>query len=172
MYPGTRENQIYHYFAECAPIEKVIMSKHKKERKACGFCFIVFKTPRGAQLAKTYMHRSRLNRRMIKVDFDIGFEDGREFGRGDLGGQKRDDFNEDGTKKPVPIEEDKPEEDSGTNAGDGDGAWAAAEGDWNTGGEEKGGDQQSGEWNTAQSGDWDTGAQPEVDTKADQAPSW
>ena len=83
---------------------------------------------------------------MIKVDLDIGYQDGREFGRGDLGGQKRDDFEEDGTKKPVPVEEDQegggdggdagePVDDAGWDTGAGDEAAAPAGGDgaWDTG---------------------------------------
>ena len=66
------------------------------------------------------MNRARLDRRVLKVDIDVGFSDGREFGRGDLGGQKRDDFNEDGTKKPVPVEEDQGEnKEDGVQGGEG-----------------------------------------------------
>ena len=104
-----RESQIYHFFEKCGRIFKVVQSKHKKEKKNCGFYFVVFQIPEGARNAVSYLNRSRLDRRVLKVDLDVGFSDGREFGRGDLGGQKRDDFNEDGTKKPVPVEEDQGE---------------------------------------------------------------
>ena len=107
LYFGTRENQIYHYFLEAGPIKRLIMSKHKKEKKSWGFCFIEYEDHQSARNAVRYLHRTKLDRRVLKVDLDVGFSDGREFGRGDLGGQKRDDYNEDGTKKPVPVEEDE-----------------------------------------------------------------
>ena len=88
-----------------------------------------------------------LDRRTLKVDYDIGFDDGREFGRGDLGGQKADDFDEEGNKKPVPVEEDA-EGDGGSAFTDGGGSGENAPG---------------GEWKV-ESGDgdagWDTGAAP------------
>ena len=68
-----RESQIYHFFEKCGKILKVVQSKHKKEKKNCGFFFVVFQNQQGVLNAVSYMNRARLDRQVLKVDIDVGF---------------------------------------------------------------------------------------------------
>ena len=42
-----------------------------------------------------YISGTKLDDRSVRVDFDAGFTDGRQFGRGASGGQVRDEFRQD-----------------------------------------------------------------------------
>jgi RNA recognition motif-containing protein len=62
------------------------------EGHSCGFCFVIYETKREAELACEYISRTRLNGRIIRVDMDPGYIEGREKGRGTSGQQRREDF--------------------------------------------------------------------------------
>ncbi|CAI2381791.1 unnamed protein product [Moneuplotes crassus] len=159
LYPGTRESQIHHFFSICGPISNIIMSKHKKEKKPCGFCFIVFHNHESAVRAVEQLNRAKLDRRTIKVDYDVGFKEGREYGRGDLGGQKYDDYDEEGLKKPVPVEEDMGE----GEGGDGDTKDEASE--------PSGENAPGGEWKV-EGGSWDDSEQANPTPPGDDCGGW
>jgi nuclear cap-binding protein subunit 2 len=42
-----------------------------------------------------YVNQTRLDDRIIRTDWDAGFIDGRQFGRGRSGGQVRDEYRKD-----------------------------------------------------------------------------
>lgn len=55
-----------------------------------GFCFVEYYTRQDAEHAMRYINQTRLDDRIIRTDWDAGFIDGRQFGRGRSGGQVRD----------------------------------------------------------------------------------
>lgn len=89
---STTEEQLYELFASAGVPERVIMGLNAHTMAPTGFCFVVFATQRGATNAVKYINKTRLNGRTIDVDLDPGFEEGRQFGRGDNGAQRQSQF--------------------------------------------------------------------------------
>ena len=56
-----------------------------------GFCFVEFYAHGAAEAAVSYLAGTKLDSRVIRVDLDAGFEEGRQYGRGRTGGQVRDE---------------------------------------------------------------------------------
>ena len=54
-----------------------------------GFCFVEYYTRQDAEEAMRYINQTRLDDRIIRTDWDVGFVEGRQFGRGKSGGQVR-----------------------------------------------------------------------------------
>jgi nuclear cap-binding protein subunit 2 len=52
-----------------------------------GFCFVEYYTRGDAEQAMRYINQTRLDDRIIRTDWDAGFVDGRQYGRGRSGGQ-------------------------------------------------------------------------------------
>lgn len=52
-----------------------------------GFCFVEYYTRYDAEQAMRYINQTRLDDRIIRTDWDAGFVDGRQYGRGRSGGQ-------------------------------------------------------------------------------------
>ncbi len=48
-----------------------------KNGEPVGFCFIIFYTHKEAQYAVEYISQTKLDDRIIRVDYDIGFKEGR-----------------------------------------------------------------------------------------------
>lgn len=63
------------------------MGLDKQKKTPCGFCFVVYYTRKDAEDAVKYLSGTRVDERPIRVDFDWGFVEGRQFGRGRAGGQ-------------------------------------------------------------------------------------
>lgn len=63
------------------------MGLDKLKRTPCGFCFVLFHARKDAETAVKYLSGLKLDDRPIRVDFDWGFEEGRQYGRGRGGGQ-------------------------------------------------------------------------------------
>ena len=61
----------------------------------CGFCFVEYFTRKGAEDCVKYLNGTILDDRPARIDFDWGFQDGRQFGRGKSGGQVRDEYRTD-----------------------------------------------------------------------------
>ena len=55
----------------------------------CGFAFVVYYTREDAEDAVKYINGTVLDDRPVRADFDWGFKEGRQFGRGRSGGQAR-----------------------------------------------------------------------------------
>ncbi|POI26798.1 hypothetical protein CIB84_009451 [Bambusicola thoracicus] len=113
----TTEEQIHELFGKSGDIKKIIMGLDKVKKTACGFCFVeypsagrvpalglggksVLSAPgyyaRGdAENAMRYINGTRLDDRIIRTDWDAGFKEGRQYGRGRSGGQVRDEYRQD-----------------------------------------------------------------------------
>ncbi|CAK9208579.1 unnamed protein product [Sphagnum troendelagicum] len=91
----TTEEQIYEVFSRTGELKKIIMGLDKNSKTPCGFCFVVYYTREDAEEAVKYISGTILDDRPIRVDFDWGFQEGRQWGRGRSGGQVRDEYRTD-----------------------------------------------------------------------------
>ena len=90
----TREEQIYEFFSKAGPLKRVIMGLDRKRLQPCGFCFVEYFSRKDAENAQICLSGARLDGRIVRADWDAGFVEGRQFGRGKSGGQVRDEFRE------------------------------------------------------------------------------
>lgn len=88
----TTELQIFELFSRCGEINRIIMGLNKQTKTPCGFCFVEYMTKESARVALNSLNKSILDNRQIRVDLDTGFEEGRQYGRGISGSQKRDEL--------------------------------------------------------------------------------
>lgn len=91
----TTEEQIYELFGKCGDIKRVVMGLDKFKKTPCGFCFVEYYTREHAANAVRYINGTRLDDRVVRTDWDAGFKEGRQFGRGKSGGQVRDEYRSD-----------------------------------------------------------------------------
>nr|KAF6382975.1 nuclear cap binding protein subunit 2 [Pipistrellus kuhlii] len=91
----TTEEQIYELFSKSGDIKKIIMGLDKMKKTACGFCFVEYYIRADAENAMRYINGTRLDDRIIRTDWDAGFKEGRQYGRGRSGGQVRDEYRQD-----------------------------------------------------------------------------
>nr|XP_006129917.1 nuclear cap-binding protein subunit 2 [Pelodiscus sinensis] len=91
----TTEEQIYELFGKSGDIKKIIMGLDKVKKTACGFCFVEYYSRGDAENAMRYINGTRLDDRIIRTDWDAGFKEGRQYGRGRSGGQVRDEYRQD-----------------------------------------------------------------------------
>lgn len=88
----TTEDQIYEVFSKAGDVKRIIMGLDKNRMTPCGFCFVVYYTRKDTEDCVKYLNGTILDDRPIRVDFDWGFVEGRQFGRGKSGGQVRDEY--------------------------------------------------------------------------------
>ncbi len=74
-------------FSRAGDIKRIIMGLDKNQLTPCGFAFVVYYTREDAEDAVKYISGTIMDDRPVRVDFDWGFKDGRQFGRGRSGGQ-------------------------------------------------------------------------------------
>ncbi|KAG8378497.1 hypothetical protein BUALT_Bualt08G0143300 [Buddleja alternifolia] len=91
----TTEEQVYELFSRAGELKKIIMGLDKNSKTPCGFCFILYYSRDDAEDAVKYISGTILDDRPIRVDFDWGFQEGRQWGRGRSGGQVRDEYRTD-----------------------------------------------------------------------------
>ncbi|CAN6483350.1 unnamed protein product [Victoria cruziana] len=91
----TTEEQVYELFSRAGEIKKIIMGLDKNTKTPCGFCFVIFYSRNDAEDSVKYISGTILDDRSIRVDFDWGFQEGRQWGRGRSGGQVRDEYRTD-----------------------------------------------------------------------------
>ncbi|KCV73169.1 hypothetical protein H696_00712 [Fonticula alba] len=91
----TTEEQIYEFFSQAGEIRRIIMGLDRNELTPCGFCFIEFRHRNDAERAILCLSGTKMDDRTIRVDWDRGFLDGRQYGRGRSGGQIRDEMRQD-----------------------------------------------------------------------------
>jgi len=91
----TTEEQIYALFSKCGEIKRIIMGLDRLTKTPCGFCFVEYYTKEDAEACFKWVNSTRLDDRTIRVDWDIGFKDQRQYGRGKSGGQVRDEYRTD-----------------------------------------------------------------------------
>uniref|UniRef100_A0A7S4RVT2 RRM domain-containing protein n=1 Tax=Alexandrium monilatum TaxID=311494 RepID=A0A7S4RVT2_9DINO len=88
----TTEEQIHELFSRCGEVKRVVMGLNRYKKSPCGFCFVEFFTHEQAAQAVNLLNKTNFDDRLIRVDWDAGISDGRQFGRGESGDQWRDDF--------------------------------------------------------------------------------
>ncbi|XP_033637560.1 nuclear cap-binding protein subunit 2-like [Asterias rubens] len=91
----TTEEQIHELFSKCGDLKRIIMGLDKVKKTPCGFCFVEYYTREDAANALRFVSGTRLDDRIIRTDWDAGFLEGRQFGRGKSGGQVRDEYRTD-----------------------------------------------------------------------------
>lgn len=91
----TTEEQVYELFTRAGEIKRIIMGLDKNSKTPCGFCFVLYYSREDAEDAVKYISGTILDDRPIRVDFDWGFQEGRQWGRGRSGGQVRDEYRTD-----------------------------------------------------------------------------
>ncbi|KAI0721030.1 RNA-binding domain-containing protein [Cerioporus squamosus] len=97
----TTEEQIYELFSKCTTpedgggIKRIIMGLDRNTRTPCGFCFVEYYSHAEALACLRYISGTKLDERIIRCDLDLGYRDGRQFGRGKSGGQVRDEHRDD-----------------------------------------------------------------------------
>ena len=85
------EGFLLHLFGGVAPVRSLILGVNKKSFKPCGFCFVEFENRAGAERALRALNGLDIEGRALKLDFDAGFKEGRQYGRGFEGGQLADE---------------------------------------------------------------------------------
>uniref|UniRef100_A0A6U5E545 Nuclear cap-binding protein subunit 2 n=1 Tax=Calcidiscus leptoporus TaxID=127549 RepID=A0A6U5E545_9EUKA len=88
----TTEEQLYELFGRCGKVQRVIMGLDRVQKTPCGFCFVVYHLRADTEDAVRYVTGLKLDDRIIRVDWDGGFVEGRQYGRGRSGGQVRDEY--------------------------------------------------------------------------------
>mmetsp|Transcript_8568 Transcript_8568/g.25760 ORF Transcript_8568/g.25760 Transcript_8568/m.25760 type:complete len:219 (+) Transcript_8568:75-731(+) len=91
----TSEEQIWMAFSRCGEVKRIIMGLNQHTKTPCGFCFVEYFTREDAQNAIWHINGLKVDERYIRVDWDTGFEPGRQYGRGRSGGQVRDEMRTD-----------------------------------------------------------------------------
>jgi len=91
----TSEEQIYELFSKCGEIKRIIMGLDKFKKTPCGFCFVEYYQRGEAEDCLKYINGTKLDDRIIRIDWDVGFKEGRQYGRGKSGGQVRDEYRTD-----------------------------------------------------------------------------
>ncbi|CAE1177586.1 NCBP2 [Acanthosepion pharaonis] len=91
----TTEEQIHELFTRCGDIKRIVMGLDKNTKTPCGFCFVEYYERDDAENAMRYINGTRLDDRIIRTDWDVGFREGRQYGRGKTGGQVRDEYRTD-----------------------------------------------------------------------------
>ena len=87
----TTEAQIYELCSRVGPVKKVIMGLNRRTKTPCGFCFVEHYTPEAALENVCRVTGMILDDRPLRSELDFGFREGRQYGRGQSGGQVRDD---------------------------------------------------------------------------------
>ncbi|KAI8926921.1 hypothetical protein BC831DRAFT_454371 [Entophlyctis helioformis] len=91
----TTEEQIYELFSKCGEIKRIIMGLDRNKKTPCGFCFVEFYRRNDALDCMQFLNGTKLDERFIRTDIDPGFKPGRQYGRGQSGGQVRDEHRAD-----------------------------------------------------------------------------
>lgn len=99
----TQESQIAELFALCGKVVNIIMGLNRETKSPCGFCFVEYATREEAALAIECLNLKVFDGRQVRIDWDPGFEQGRQFGRGKTGGQVRDEVKPDFQDRDRPL---------------------------------------------------------------------
>ncbi|OAF68972.1 hypothetical protein A3Q56_03287 [Intoshia linei] len=89
------EFQIHALFSTAGDIKRIIVGIDRFKKTPCGFAFVEYYTREAAEMCHKYINGTRLDDRVIRTDWDTGFENGRQYGRGKSGGQVRDEYRHD-----------------------------------------------------------------------------
>ena len=94
---NTAQGSVFHqrcaiHFALCFPCSRRTTGLHAQKRTPCGFCFVEYFRRESAVDAERFLDGATLDGRVLKLEMDPGFQEGRQYGRGQTGGQVRDEF--------------------------------------------------------------------------------
>jgi len=76
LHKDTSQDSIKELFSRAGKIKKIVMGINN-EGSRCGFCFVIYETHAGAQKAVDYISQTRLIEKVIRVDLDPGYKEGR-----------------------------------------------------------------------------------------------
>ena len=82
----TTESQIHALFSRIGSVRRVILGRNKHDKTPCGFGFVEYTNHDDCLQAVSFLSNSKLDDRIIKVELDPGYEDGRQWGRSRDGG--------------------------------------------------------------------------------------
>ncbi|PNI17007.1 NCBP2L isoform 2 [Pan troglodytes] len=85
----TTEEKIHELFSR-SDIRNIFMGLDKIKKTACGFCFVECHNRADAENAMRFLTGTCLDEWIIRTDWDVGFREGQQYGRGKSGGQVRD----------------------------------------------------------------------------------
>lgn len=88
---STRSYNVHSHFSQIGPVRRVVMGMDRFQKTPCGFGFVEYVHRADALLAIANLTSTMLDGRAIRVELDAGFQPGRQYGRGQSGGQVRDD---------------------------------------------------------------------------------
>ena len=71
------------------------MGLDRHAKTPCGFCFVEYCWRRDTEDAMRFLNGLKLDERIVRCDWDGGFVEGRQYGRGRSGGQVRDEYRAD-----------------------------------------------------------------------------
>lgn len=91
----TTEEQLYALFGRVGEVKKIIMGLDRHTKTPCGFCFVEYYRRADTEDAVRYLNGCKLDDRIVRVDWDGGFVEGRQYGRGRSGGQVREEYRTD-----------------------------------------------------------------------------
>ena len=86
---------MYELFSKCGEVKRIIMGLDRVKKTPCGFSFVEYYNRRDAEDAMKYLNGSKLDERIVRTDWDPGYREGRQYGRGKSGGQVRDEYRQD-----------------------------------------------------------------------------
>ncbi|KAJ7986214.1 hypothetical protein DPEC_G00337640 [Dallia pectoralis] len=95
QYRDQHFKAICHFIPFSGDVKRIIIGLDKVKKTACGFCFVEYYTRADAENAMRFVNGTRLDDRIIRTDWDAGFKEGRQYGRGKSGGQVRDEYRQD-----------------------------------------------------------------------------
>ena len=76
----TTEEQVYELFSKCGDVKRIIMGLDRFKKTPCGFCFVEYYTHDEAMNCILYISGTMLDERIIRADWDAGFQEGRQYG--------------------------------------------------------------------------------------------
>ena len=85
------EKEIYQFFNSQIKLKRIIIGLHRLTKNPCGFCFLEFYKFKDAKFIFDFFSTSKIDKRILKIDFDLGYFKNRQFGRGKHGGQVKGD---------------------------------------------------------------------------------
>jgi nuclear cap-binding protein subunit 2 len=91
----TTDVQLHAAFSRCGAVDRVVMGINRETKAPCGFAFVIFMRRADAAEAVGVLDGAVLDERVIKVEMDKGFHEGKQYGRGVTGGQVRDELRAD-----------------------------------------------------------------------------
>ena len=91
----TTEEQLYEFFGRAGEVKRIVMGLDRHKRTPCGFCFVEYFKRAHTEAAVNFLNGLKLDERIVRVDWDAGFTEGRQYGRGRSGGQVRDEYRAD-----------------------------------------------------------------------------